>query len=201
MVQRQRLPDTLRSVGNSVFGPPSPDLVKSTVDRRCSNSGRAGRLELADAVHCLPPKWGRGDFGVHDLRHSFASRALVPGESLTIIGKLFRHTYVQTVPIRSAQTPTIRSMLSGSMRPLTPPYLLGVCDNRIGTVQTTAHYAHLVNESVKASSSRVDDNIGLHSAICEPIWITQRYFQWREHRRKSTDVWRNISTLIGQINR
>ena len=46
---------------------------------------------------------------------------------------------VVSVPIRSAQTPTIRSMLSGSMRPLTPPYLVGVCDNRIGTVVSTSN--------------------------------------------------------------
>ena len=29
-------------------------------------------------------------------------------------------------------------------------------------VQTTARYAHLANESVKASSSRVGDSIGTH---------------------------------------
>ena len=43
---------------------------------------------------------------------------------------------VETVPIRLAQTPTIRSMLPGSTQLLTPPYLVGVCDNRIGTVET-----------------------------------------------------------------
>ena len=32
----------------------------------------------------------------HDLRHSFASRALALGESLTMIGKLLGHTQVQT---------------------------------------------------------------------------------------------------------
>lgn len=31
-----------------------------------------------------------------DLRHSFASRALALGESLTMIGKLLGHTQVQT---------------------------------------------------------------------------------------------------------
>ena len=34
--------------------------------------------------------------GVHDLRHSFASRALALGESLTMIGKLLGHRKVQT---------------------------------------------------------------------------------------------------------
>ena len=35
-------------------------------------------------------------------------------------------------------------------------------------VQTTARYAHLANESVKASASRVGDNIGTHIAPTEP---------------------------------
>ena len=33
---------------------------------------------------------------IHDLRHSFASRALALGESLTMIGKLLGHTKIQT---------------------------------------------------------------------------------------------------------
>ena len=36
------------------------------------------------------------DVRTHDLRHSFASRALALGESLTMIGKLLGHTQVQT---------------------------------------------------------------------------------------------------------
>ncbi|MDE0209170.1 MAG: site-specific integrase [Boseongicola sp.] len=62
------------------------------------------------------------DVRIHDLRHSFASRALALGESLPMIGKLLGHTQVQT----------------------------------------TARYAHLANESVKASGSRVGDSIGTH---------------------------------------
>ncbi|MCY4513665.1 MAG: site-specific integrase, partial [Candidatus Tectomicrobia bacterium] len=62
------------------------------------------------------------DVRIHDLRHSFASRALALGESLPMIGKLLGHTQVQT----------------------------------------TARYAHLANESVKASGSRVGDSIGMH---------------------------------------
>ena len=57
---------------------------------------------------------------IHDLRHTFASRALALGESLPMIGKLLGHTQVQT----------------------------------------TARYAHLANESVKASGSRFGDSIG-----------------------------------------
>ena len=39
---------------------------------------------------------GLEDLRIHDLRHSFASRALALGESLTMIGKLLGHTQVQT---------------------------------------------------------------------------------------------------------
>ena len=59
---------------------------------------------------------------LHDLRHTFASRALALGETLPVIGKLLSHTQVQT----------------------------------------TARYAHLANESVKASGSRIGDSIGIH---------------------------------------
>ena len=36
------------------------------------------------------------DVRIHDLRHSFASRELALGESLTMIGKLLGHRQVQT---------------------------------------------------------------------------------------------------------
>ena len=36
------------------------------------------------------------DVRIHDLRHSYASRALALGESLTMIGKLLGHSQVQT---------------------------------------------------------------------------------------------------------
>ena len=39
---------------------------------------------------------GLEDVRIYDLRHSFASRALALGESLTMIGKLLGHTQVQT---------------------------------------------------------------------------------------------------------
>ena len=39
---------------------------------------------------------GLDDVRLHDLRHSFASRALALGESLPVIGKLLGHTEVQT---------------------------------------------------------------------------------------------------------
>ena len=62
---------------------------------------------------------GLEDVRIHDLRHSFASRALALGESLTMIGKLLGHRQVQT----------------------------------------TARYAHLARESVKASAAKVAQSI------------------------------------------
>ena len=60
------------------------------------------------------------DLRIHDLRHSFASRALALGESLSMIGKLLGHN----------------------------------------KIDTTARYAHLARDSIKASSARVADSIG-----------------------------------------
>ncbi|MCY4431497.1 MAG: site-specific integrase [Rhodospirillales bacterium] len=39
---------------------------------------------------------GLGDVRIHDLRHSFASRALALGESLPMIGKLLGHSKIRT---------------------------------------------------------------------------------------------------------
>ena len=62
-------------------------------------SGRLPRSHITD----LQKPWrriraraGLADVRIHDLRHSFASRALALGESLTMIGKLLGHTQVQT---------------------------------------------------------------------------------------------------------
>ena len=60
------------------------------------------------------------DVRIHDIRRSFASRALALGESLSMIGKLLGHN----------------------------------------KIETTSRYAHLRQDSVKASSARVADSIG-----------------------------------------
>ena len=62
---------------------------------------------------------GLNDVRIHDLRHSFASRALALGESLLMIGRLLGHK----------------------------------------KVQTTARYAHLARDSVKASAARVAESL------------------------------------------
>ena len=62
-------------------------------------AGRKPGSHLTDLQH----PWRRiraraepDDVRIHNLPHSFASRALALGESLTMIGKLLGHTQVQT---------------------------------------------------------------------------------------------------------
>ena len=85
-------------------------------------AGRMPGSHLTD----LPHPWRRiraraelPDVQIHDLRHSFASRALALGEGLPMIGKLLGHTQVQT----------------------------------------TARYARLARDTVKASAARIGDSI------------------------------------------
>ena len=85
-------------------------------------AGRKPGSHLTDLQH----PWRRiraraelDDVRIHDLRHSFASRALALGEGLPMIGKLLGHTQVQT----------------------------------------TARYAHLARDTVKASAARIGDSI------------------------------------------
>ena len=52
--------------------------------------------ELADAWKNIRMRVGLDDVRIHELRHSFASRALAPGESLPMIGKLLGHSQVET---------------------------------------------------------------------------------------------------------
>ena len=86
--------------------------------------GRKPGAHLTDLQHPwrrIRARAGLDDMRIHDLRHSFASRALALGESLPMIGKLLGHTQVQT----------------------------------------TARYAHLARDSVKASASKIADSIGV----------------------------------------
>ena len=86
-------------------------------------AGRKPGSHLTDLQHPwrrIRARAGLSDVRIHDLRHSFASRALALGESLPMIGKLLGHTQVQT----------------------------------------TARYAHLARDSVKASASKIADSIG-----------------------------------------
>jgi len=74
---------------------------------------------LNNAWLVIRARAGLDDVRIHDLRHSFASRALALGESLPMIGKLLGHR----------------------------------------KVQTTARYAHLARDSVKASAARIAESL------------------------------------------
>ena len=85
-------------------------------------AGKMPGSHLTDLQHPWPRIRARAelpDVRIHDLRHSFASRALALGEGLPMIGKLLGHTQVQT----------------------------------------TARYAHLARDTVKASAARIGDSI------------------------------------------
>ena len=52
--------------------------------------------ELDDAWQTVRAPAGLTDVRLHDLRHSYASRALALGESLTMIGRLLGHKQIET---------------------------------------------------------------------------------------------------------
>ena len=120
-----RLPDT-KTGGRAVPLAPSAVRLLESLPRDDDNpwviAGKKPGSHLTDLQH----PWRRiraraelGDVRIHDLRHSFASRALALGEGLPMIGKLLGHTQVQT----------------------------------------TARYAHLARDTVKASAARIGDSI------------------------------------------
>lgn len=62
-------------------------------------AGRKPGTRLSDLGHYwrrVRERAGVGDVRIHDLRHSFASRALALGESLTMIGRLLGHSKIRT---------------------------------------------------------------------------------------------------------
>ena len=84
--------------------PLSPPAVK--VSRTCRASGNPWVIAGCKPGVRLPnfnaywyrarARAGLDDVRLHDLRHSFASRALALGESLPMIGKLLGHSQIQT---------------------------------------------------------------------------------------------------------
>ena len=120
-----RLPDT-KTGGRAVPLAPSAVRLLESLPREQDNpwviAGKKPGSHLTDLQH----PWRRirkraelDDVRIHDLRHSFASRALALGEGLPMIGKLLGHTQVQT----------------------------------------TARYAHLARDTMKASATLVGDTI------------------------------------------
>ena len=128
-----RLPDS-KTGGRAVPLAPSAVRLLESLPRQEDNpwviAGRKPGSHLTDLQH----PWRRiraraelKDVRIHDLRHSFASRALALGEGLPMIGKLLGHTQVQT----------------------------------------TARYAHLARDTVKASAARIGDSIDGDLAAAE----------------------------------
>ena len=106
---------------------PAAVRVLAALPRESDNpwviAGKKAGSHLTDLQHPwrrIRARAGLDGVRIHDLRHSFASRAVALGESLPMIGKLLGHTQMQT----------------------------------------TARYAHLARDTVKASASRVGDSIG-----------------------------------------
>ncbi len=79
-----------------------------------------GRRNINESWDRVRRRAGLDGVRLHDLRHSYASRALALGEGLPMIGELLGHR----------------------------------------KVQTTARYAHLARDSVRASTARVAESIG-----------------------------------------
>ncbi len=79
-----------------------------------------GQRNINDSWDRVRRRAGLDGVRLHDLRHSYASRALALGEGLPMIGELLGHR----------------------------------------KVQTTARYAHLARDSVRASTARVAESIG-----------------------------------------
>ena len=107
--------------------PPAAARVLAGLSRVPGNPWVFPGKKKGDRLHNINDSWDRvrkraGLDGVrlHDLRHSFASRALALGESLSMIGELLGHR----------------------------------------KVQTTARYAHLARDSVRASTAKVAESIG-----------------------------------------
>ena len=82
---------------------PAASRVLAGVPREADNpwaiAGREPGTRLTHLAYYWYPvreRAGLGDVRLHDLRHSFASRALALGEDLTMIGKLLGHKKIQT---------------------------------------------------------------------------------------------------------
>ena len=82
---------------------PSAVRVLEGLPRAAGNpwvvAGRRPGTHLSHISHYwyrVRKRAGLDDVRLHDLRHSFASRALALGESLSMIGKLLGHSRIQT---------------------------------------------------------------------------------------------------------
>jgi len=124
-----RLADSKTGPRTVPLSPAAGRILRERLRHRCPQDGawvfpgRVPETRLRDVGvpwRKIRTRADLGDLRLHDLRHSFASRALALGESLPAIGRLLGHS----------------------------------------EVQTTARYAHLAEDSVKAAAARVAASIG-----------------------------------------
>ena len=73
---------------------------------------------------CIRDRAGLSDVRIHDLRHTFASVAVMGGQGLAFIGKLLGHQHTAT----------------------------------------TARYAHLADDPVRAAADRISEAVAAHMA-------------------------------------
>ena len=92
-----------KTAARSVALSPAARKVLATLPRLPDNPWVIAGPRPGRRLSTLNGRWlvvraraGLKDVRIHDLRHSFASRALTLGESLTMIGKLLGHRKVQT---------------------------------------------------------------------------------------------------------
>ena len=97
-----RLPDTKTGARVVTLSPSAVEILTRIQQESGSPWVIPGRKpdthlsDLKDAWNVIRRRAGLGDVRIHDLRHSFASRALALGESLPMIGKLLGHNQVET---------------------------------------------------------------------------------------------------------
>ena len=125
---------------------------------------------------------GLDDVRLHDLRHSFASRALALGESLPVIAKLLGHAQIQTTArythltrdaVKDAATRVAKGIAEDILppeRPVQPPPTTAhdgsaiACSGRIGRGSVRGRRGRnsplAVKASMKASAARVAADIG-----------------------------------------
>ena len=112
-----RLPDSKTGARTVHLGTAATDRIK-TIKKLEDNdfviTGKKSGGRLTDLQHPwrrIRKTAGLDDVRLHDLRHSFASRGLIVGEGLPMIGKLLGHSQIQTTaryahlandPIKSA---------------------------------------------------------------------------------------------------
>ncbi len=99
-----RLPDA-KSGPRAVQLPPAAVRLLGALPRRAGNpwvfpgrapDGRCSEGSIDNAWRAVREAAKLEDARIHDLRHSFASRALALGETLPVIGKLLGHSDIET---------------------------------------------------------------------------------------------------------